>query len=114
MLSLYLPLQILLSNVFPKEPPIWFVSLETGLKIIWQLPRHSKQVCPIVSGLLFIQDLLDHAGEMSVVLIFDIYNNYEIVAYDWLYSQYWGLVNMVDMASKFLGNTKDWRLFLVC
>ena len=32
------------------------------------------------------KDLLDRAGEMSVVLIFDICNVYEIVAYDWLYS----------------------------
>ena len=44
---------------------------------------------------------------MSVVLIFDIYNVYEIVAYDWLYSQYWGRVKIVDMASKFLGNIDD-------
>ena len=51
---------------------------------------------------------------MSVVLIFDICNAYEIVAYDWLYSQYWGRLKMVDMASKFRGNIEDWRLFLVC
>ena len=61
-----------------------------------------------------MQDLLDHAVEMSVVLIFDICNNDEIVAYDWLYLQYWGSVNMVNMASKFVGNIKNWRLFLVC
>ena len=32
---------------------------------------------------------------------------YEIVAYDWLYSQYWGWVKMLDMASKFVGNIED-------
>ena len=41
-------------------------------------------------------------------------NIYEIVAYDWLYSQYWGQVKMVNMASKFLTNIGDWCLFLVC
>ena len=51
---------------------------------------------------------------MPVVLIFDICNAYEIFASDFLYSQYWGRVKMVDMALKFLENTKDWRLFLVC
>ena len=35
-----------------------------------------------------IKDLLNRASEMSVVLIFDIYNVYEISAYHWLYSQY--------------------------
>ena len=53
MLSFYLALQILLSNVFPKDPSIWFVTLVAGLRIIWQCPKHSKQVCFIVSGLLF-------------------------------------------------------------
>ena len=65
--------------------------------------RHSEQVCSIVSGELFsflekfAQDLLDRAGEMFVVFVFDICNVYEIVAYDWLYSQYWDQVKMLDM-----------------
>ena len=41
---------------------------------------------------------------MPVFLIFNISNVYEIVAYDWLYSQGWGRVKMADMALKFLGN----------
>ena len=52
----------------------------------------------------FFKDLLDRAGEMPVFLIFNISNVYEIVAYDWLYSQGWGRVKMADMALKFLGN----------
>ena len=56
----------------------------------------------------------DRAGEMSVILIFNIRNVYEVVAYDWRYSQYWGRVKIVDVASKFLGNIERWRLFLVC
>ena len=46
------------------------------------------------------KDLLNRAGKMSVVLIFNICNAYEIVAYEWLYLPYWGRVKMVDMASK--------------
>ena len=120
MLSLYLPLQILLSNVFPKEPSTWFVILVAGFRIILTRPRHSEQVCSIVSGLLFsslrnlLKDLLNHAGELPVVLIFDICNVYEIVVINWLYSQYWGWVKMVDTGLKFLVNIKDWHLFLVC
>ena len=53
MLSLYLALQIFLSNIFPKKPSIWFVTLVAGLRIIWHCPRHSEQICSIVSGLLF-------------------------------------------------------------
>ena len=53
MFSLYLPLQIFLSNVYPKEPSIWLVILVAGLRIISKCPRHSEQVCSIVSGLLF-------------------------------------------------------------
>ena len=53
MLSLYLPLQILLSNVFPKEPSRWFVILVAGLRIISPRVGHSEQVCSVVSGLLF-------------------------------------------------------------
>ena len=51
---------------------------------------------------------------MSVVLIFYICNVYEIAAYDCLYLQYWGQVEIVDMASKFLGRIEDWHLSLVC
>ena len=64
-----------------------------GLRIISPRVKHTEQVCTIVSGLLFsfpenlLKDLVDRAGEMSV-LIFDICNVYEIVAYDWLYLQY--------------------------
>ena len=46
------------------------------------------QACCLVFSRNMYKDLLDRAGEMSVVLIFDICNVYEIVAYDWLYSQY--------------------------
>ena len=60
------------------------------------------------------KDLLDRAGEMSVVLIFDICNVYEIFPFDWLYSRYWGQGKMVDIASEFLWKIEDWRLFLVC
>ena len=49
-----------------------------------------------------------------MALIFDTYNVYEIVIYDWLYSQYWGQLKMVDIASKFLRNIKDRFLYLVC
>ena len=45
MLSRYLPLQILLSSVFPKETSIWFLILVAGLGIILPHPRHSEQVC---------------------------------------------------------------------
>ena len=44
---------MLLSNVFPKEPSIWFVILVAGLKIISPRPRHSEQVYSIVLSLLF-------------------------------------------------------------
>ena len=112
MLSLYLPLQILLNSIFPKEPSIWFVNLVTDLRIISPHLRHSEQVCSIVSSLLFSftekfaqgPRLLDSACGIPVVLIFDICNVYEIVAYDWLYSQYRGQVKMVDMVLKFLVN----------
>ena len=73
-----------------------------------------------MSGLLFsfpdtyAQGPIDRAGEISVVLIFDICSFYEIVAYDRLNSHYRGRVKMVDMVSKFLGNIEDWRVFLVC
>ena len=54
-----------------------------------------------------IKDLFDRADEMSVVLIFDICNDYKIVTHDSPYSQYWVRVKMVDMALKFLGNIED-------
>ena len=44
MLFLYLPLQILLSTVFPEKQSIWFVLLVGGLRIISPHPRHSEQV----------------------------------------------------------------------
>ena len=45
---------------------------------------------PAVQFLL--KDQLDRDGEMSVVLLFDICNVYDIVAHDYLYSEYWGRV----------------------
>ena len=80
MLSLYLHLQILLSKVFPKELSIWFVTLVAGLRIISPHPRHSEQVIPLfqacysVSPRNLVNDLLNRAGELPVVLIFDICN----------------------------------------
>ena len=65
------------------------------------------QACCSVFPIKFAQDLVDRAGEVSLVLIFDICN-----VYDWLYSQCCGRVKMVDMASKFLGNIEDWRLLV--
>ena len=47
------PFTILTNKVFPKEPSISFVILVAGLKIILPRPRHSEQVCSIVSGLPF-------------------------------------------------------------
>ena len=82
-------------------------------RIISPRPRHSEEVFSMVAGLLFsfpnkfAQDLVDRAGEVSLVLIYDICN-----VYDWLYSQYCGRVKMVDMAPKFLGNIEDWRLLV--
>ena len=118
MLSFYLLLQILLSKVFPKKHQC-FIILVTGLRIISPHPRHFEQVCSIISGRcsVFLRNLLkpnqaNRAGKMSAVLISAICNVYEIVTYDLLHSQYWGLIKMVDMASKYIGNIKDWRLFL--
>ena len=65
------------------------------------------QACCSVFPIKFAQDLVDRAGEVSLVLIFDICN-----VYDWLYSQCCGRVKMVDMASKFLGNIEHWRLLV--
>ena len=76
--SLYLLLQFLLSNVFPKEPSISYVILVATLRIISPRRRHSEQVFSIVSGLLLVfprnllKDLLDRACEISVVFFFDI------------------------------------------
>ena len=36
------------------------------------------------------ENLLNHSGEITAVLIFGLCNVYEIVAYDWLHSQHWG------------------------
>ena len=56
------------------------------------------QACCSIFLRNLLKDLLDCAVEMSVVLIFDIYN---------IYSQYWGRIAMVHMASKCLRNIKD-------
>ena len=83
-------------------------------------PRHSGQVCSLFQACCsvfprnWLKDLLEGASEMYVVLSFDICNVYEIVTYDWLYSQYLVRVKIVDMASGFRGNFEDWHLFLVC
>ena len=62
------------------------------------------QACCSVFPRNLLEDLLDRACEMPVILIFDICNVYQIVAYDWLYSQNSGWVKMVDMTLKFIGN----------
>ena len=92
------------------------VVLVSGLSIT-ELPHHARGIlnkyallfqayCSVFPRNL-LKDLLDSAGEISVVLIFDICNVCEIVAYNWLYSQYWGRVKIVDMASKCLKKVKD-------
>ena len=48
-----LPLQILLSTVFPKESSIWFVFLAADRRVISSRPSHSEQVCSIVLDLLY-------------------------------------------------------------
>ena len=105
---------------FPQETSICFVILMPGLRIISPRPRHSEEICSIVSGRCsvfprnLLKDLLNRAGEITSVLISDICNVYEIAAYDWLYLQYLGRVKIVDVASKYLGNIEDCRLILVC
>ena len=92
--------------------------------LAWELSHHAQSIlnkyaplfpaCSSVFPRDLLKDLLDRFGEMSMILTFDIWNVYEIVAYDWLYSQYWGWVKIVDMVSKFLGSIEDCRLFIVC
>ena len=48
------------------------------------------QACCSVFPRKLPEDLLNRDGELTVVLIFDICNVHEIVAYDWLHSQHWG------------------------
>ena len=55
---------------------------ETGI------PKKSLDTSLVSPGNLLKDLLNNHAGKLLVVLIFDICNVYEIVAYDWLYSQY--------------------------
>ena len=74
------------------------------------------QACCSVFPRKLPEDLLNRDGELTVVLIFDICNVHEIVAYDWLHSQHWGGgggVKMLNMASKLLWNIEDWCLFFV-
>ena len=90
--------------------------MAAGVRIISPLSRHSKKVCSIASGLLFsfsekFAQKPTRSCWLEVVLIFNICNVYEIFALNWLYSHYWGRVNMVGMASKFLGNIKNWCFF---
>ena len=90
MLSLYLSLQILLSNDFFRR------NHQYDLKF-WWLYHHARGIlnkyaplfqayCSVFPRKL-LKDLFDRADEISAVLIFDICNVYEIAAYDWLYSQ---------------------------
>ena len=72
------------------------------------------QVCCSVFPRNLPKDLLNHAGEMFVAFIFDICNVYEIAAYDYVYSQYWGWIKVLDMTLKFLGKINDWSLFSIC
>ena len=67
------------------------------------------QACCLIFPRNLLNDLLDRAGEMSVVPIFDICNVYEFVTYDWMHSVLRSDVKMVNMASKI----KNWCLFLV-
>ena len=70
-------------------------------KTFWTSNAPLFQACCLVFQKNLLKDLLNQdVGKMSVVLVFNICNAYEIVAYEWLYLQYWGQVKMVDMASK--------------
>ena len=70
-------------------------------KTFWTSIAPLFQACCLVFQKNLLEDLLNQdVGKMSVVLVFNICNAYEIVAYEWLYLQYWGQVKMVDMASK--------------
>ena len=99
-LSLYLSLQILLM-FFPRNYQYVICNSEEPRLVselsyhAWGIPNKYAplfQACCSVFSRNLLKDLLDWAGEMSVVLIFDICNVYEIVAYDWLHSRCWGRV----------------------
>ena len=66
----------------------WLLASELSHHTRGILNKHAPffQVCCSVFPRKLLKDLLDRAGDMSVVLIFDIRNVYEIAAYDWLYS----------------------------
>ena len=81
MLSLYLLLQTLLSNVFPKKLPVWFIILVAGICIISVRGILEKyvplfQACYSVFPRNLLKVLLDRVGKMFAVLIFDIFNIY--------------------------------------
>ena len=70
-------------------------------KTFWTSNAPLFQACCLVFPKNLLKDLLSQdVGKMSVVLVFNICNAYEIITYEWLYLQYWGQVKMVDMASK--------------
>ena len=71
-------------------------------KTFWTSYTPLFQVYCLVFPRNLLKDLLNRVGKMSVVLAFNICNAYEIVAYEWLYLQYWGQVKMVD---------KNWHFF---
>ena len=117
MLALCLPLLFLLNKVFSKKTSMmicnfggWHRIYLTTPKAFWTSMLHCFKPAVRFS----LEDLLDRAGEMFVVHVFDICNVYKIVAYDWLHSQYWGRVKTLGMVLTFLGNIVDWSLFLVC
>ena len=100
MISLYLlPLQILLSTIFSQETTNMICTFGGWPQNYFTKYAPLFQACCSVFLRNLLKDLLDRAGKISVVLLFDICNVYEIVAYDWLYPQYWCWVKMVDMAS---------------
>ena len=70
--------------IFGGWPPNYLIPPEA----FWTSMLHC--FWPAVQFLL--KDQLDRDGEMFVVLLFDICNVYDIVAHDYLYSEYWGRV----------------------
>ena len=66
-------------------------TLETSLDLtFWTSYAPLFQACCLVFPRNLLKDVLNRAGEVCVVLTFDICNIYEIVAYEWLYLQYCG------------------------
>ena len=95
---------LIISHVY-----LWYSEYKSSIQNICR-----KVLKTQISPINLLKDRLNRAGKMPVVFNFDICNVYEMVAYDWLYSQYRGRLKIVDMVFKFFGNIEDWRLFLVC